>query len=271
MSEPVLTGRPVLLGVPFDGASSFLRGAARAPAAIRAALASDASNLWTESMVDLGQGELWGDDGDLLPGDDVHEAVVAGVARIAARGERPLVLGGDHSITWPVVRAVRRHCPSLSILHFDAHNDLYDHYEGDTRSHACPFARIMEEGLCDQLVQVGIRAMTGHQREQAARFGVQVIDMRRWVAGERPVLRYPTYVSLDVDVLDPAFAPGVSHRESGGLEVRAVITELQRIGPPVVGADLVEYNPERDLGEVTAPVTAKLLKELLGAMLRDAS
>lgn len=271
MTAPGLTGRPVLLGVPFDGGSSFLRGAARAPAAIRAALRSDASNLWTEHLVDLGRPEVWGDAGDLRLTEEWHEEIVRGVAQITALGERPLVLGGDHSITWPVVRAVRPHCPQLTILHFDAHNDLYDHYEGDRRSHACPFARIMEAGLCDQLVQVGIRAMTGHQREQAERFGVEVIDMRRWVAGDRPALRYPTYVSLDLDVLDPAFAPGVSHRESGGLDVRSVITALQAIGPAVVGADLVEYNPDRDLGEVTAPVTAKLLKELLGAMLRDAS
>jgi arginase family enzyme len=124
----------------------------------------------------------------------------------------------------------------------------------------------MEAGLADELVQVGIRAMTGHQREQADRFGVDVIDMRRWVAGERPAVRHPVYISIDLDALDPAHAPGVSHREPGGLSVRDVLTVLQGLRVPIVGADLVEYNPARDLDGVTATVGGKLLKELLGAM-----
>jgi len=124
----------------------------------------------------------------------------------------------------------------------------------------------MEEGLAEQLVQVGIRAMSRHQREQADRFGVEVIDMRRWVAGERYTLRHPVYLSLDLDVLDPAFAPGVSHREPGGLSVREVLGIVQAIDQPIVGADLVEYNPRRDLSEVTAPVCAKLIKEIVAAM-----
>ncbi len=264
---PSTTGRPVLLGVPFDAASSFLRGPAQAPPAIRAAFRSDVSNSWTEQLIDLGVPGAFGDAGDLELTDAPHDAITAGVAGILANGERPLVLGGDHSITWPILRAVRARHPQLSILHFDAHNDLYDHYEGDRTSHACPFARIMEEGLCDQLVQVGIRAMSGHQREQADRFGVDVIDMRRWSLGVRPQMRFPVYISLDIDVLDPAFAPGVSHRESGGLDVRSVITELHRLDQPLVGADLVEFNPVTDVDGLTGRVCAKLLKELLGAML----
>ena len=124
----------------------------------------------------------------------------------------------------------------------------------------------MEEGLADELVQVGIRAMTGHQRDQADRFGVDVIDMRRWSAGARPTLQHPVYISLDLDVLDPAFAPGVSHREPGGLSVREVLSVLQEVRVPIVGVDLVEYNPLRDLDGVTATVAGKLLKEMLAAM-----
>lgn len=108
--------------------------------------------------------------------------------------------------------------------------------------------------------------MNGHQRTQADRFGVEVIEMRRWVEGVRPVLRHPVYISLDVDVIDPGHAPGVSHREPGGMSVREVLSVLQAIAQPVIGADLVEYNPVRDLDGVTGAVCGKLLKELLGAM-----
>jgi arginase family enzyme len=155
----------------------------------------------------------------------------------------------------------------LSILHLDAHNDLYDVFEGDRYSHACPFARIMESGLADQLVQVGTRTTSGHQRDQADRFGVEIVDMNRFVRGERWTLRHPVYLSLDVDVLDPAFAPGISHREPGGMSVRDVVGIIQSIDVPIVGADLVEYNPRRDIDDMTAPVAAKLLKEILDVML----
>ncbi|MEP7382032.1 MAG: agmatinase family protein [Gemmatimonadota bacterium] len=263
MSRPRV---PTLLGACYDASSSYLRGPAEAPAAIRRELLSDASNRWSEGGTELLPGEAYDDVGDASIGDDPRADIEQAVEAVLARDGRPVVLGGDHSITYPVVRAVRRRHRPLSILHLDAHNDLYEAFEEDRYSHACPFARIMEEGLADQLVQVGIRAMTGHQRDQAARYGVEVFDMRRWVAGERFVLRHPVYLSLDVDVLDPAFAPGVSHREPGGMDVRAVLGIVQGIDSPIVGADLVEYNPRRDLDGVTATVCAKLLKEILAAM-----
>lgn len=259
-------GTPTILGARYDASSSFLRGPADAPAAIRKELRSDSYNMWSEHLVDLGREGAFADDGDISLGDTPRAAIERAVDGVLARGARPLVLGGDHSITYPILRAIRKHHPKLTLLHLDAHPDLYDVFQGDRYSHACPFARIMEEGLCDQLVQVGIRAMSGHQREQADRFGVEVVDMRRWVAGERYVLRHPVYISLDIDVLDPAFAPGVSHREAGGLSVREVLTILHAIDRPVVGGDLVEYNPRRDLEEVTAPACAKLVKEMISAM-----
>jgi arginase family enzyme len=148
----------------------------------------------------------------------------------------------------------------------DAHPDLYDAFEGDRYSHACQFARIMEERLARGLWQVGIRTMTGHQREQAARFGVEVIDMRRWARGERPEVRGPVYVSIDLDGIDPAFAPGVSHPEPGGLTVREVLEILRTLDGPFVGADVVELNPRRDTDARTAGVAAKLVKELAARM-----
>jgi arginase family enzyme len=154
----------------------------------------------------------------------------------------------------------------LTVLHIDAHPDLYDEFEGRRFSHACPFARIMEEGLAHRLVQVGIRTMNGHQREQARRFGVETIDMRAWADGVRPHVTGPLYVSIDLDGLDPAFAPGVSHREPGGLSVREVIGFVQALPHPLAGADIVEFNPSQDPLGLTAPVAAKLVKELVGRM-----
>jgi arginase len=265
----VTRGRPSLVGLPYDGSSSFRRGAAAAPRIIREALRSPASNSWSEGGVDVGGPTALADAGDvdLANTADIRAAIEAGIRSIIRDGGRPIALGGDHSVTYPVLRALRTACPSLSVLHFDAHPDLYDEFEGDRFSHACPFARVMEEGLADRLIQAGIRTMNGHQREQADRYGVDVIDMRAWVSGARPEVRGPVYISIDMDALDPAFAPGVSHREPGGLSVREVLTVIQSLPGPIVGADIVEFNPNQDPIGLTAPVCAKLVKELVGRMI----
>jgi agmatinase len=264
-----MTAPPTLLGVPYDASSSFCRGPAGGPPAIRRALRSPAGNLWTEGLVDLGAPGVLADAGDLTLGaaDAARALIERGVADLLGSGGRPLVLGGDHSITFPVLRAVRARHPHLSVLHVDAHPDLYDDYEGDRYSHACPFARALEEGLVDELVQVGIRAATADQRAQADRFGVDVIDMDAWVSGRRPSVAYPVYLSIDLDGIDPAFTPGVSHPEPGGLSVRDVLTLLAHLAVPIVGADIVELNPDRDPAGLTATVAAKLVKEIAGRML----
>ncbi len=259
---------PTLIGVPFDAASSFLPGAAAAPALVREELASDAGNGVSESLIDLRVPGALADAGDVdFSGNgDAADRITDAVAAVIAGGGRPISLGGDHSITFPIVRAVRAHWPRLTILQFDAHPDLYEVFHGDRLSHACPFARIMEGGLADRLVQVGIRAMNAHQRMQADRFGVEVIDMRAWTTGVRPGVRGPVYISVDIDGLDPAFAPGVSHREPGGLGIRDVLGVIQTLDGPVVGADIVEYNPSRDVGHLTSHVCAKLVRELASRM-----
>jgi arginase family enzyme len=164
------------------------------------------------------------------------------------------------------MRAMRLHHDRLTLLQIDAHSDLYDDFEGNRFSHACAFARIMEESLADRLVQVGIRAMTGHLKEQAHRFGVEVLDMRAWERGMRPSFDGPVYISIDLDGIDPGFAPGVGHPEPGGLSVRDVIELIHTIPGPIVGADIVEYNPSVDPTGLTAVVAAKLVKEVVGSM-----
>jgi agmatinase len=258
--------RATLIGLPWDARSSFLRGAAAAPPLIRAALFSPASNLWTEAGGDIGAPGIVADAGDLeLPdSDDAMGRIEAAVRGLAAAGTVPVALGGDHAITYPVLRGLGPSWPGLTVLHIDAHPDMYDEFEGSRLSHACPFARVMEHGLAARLVQVGIRTANGHQRAQAARFGAEVIDMRDWSAGVRPQLAGPVYVSIDLDGLDPAFAPGVSHREAGGLTVRDVVSLIQALPSPIAGADIVEFNPRQDPLGLTAPVAAKLVKELAG-------
>lgn len=263
--------RVALLGVCYDGSSSYLRGTAGAPQVIRQALWSEAGNPWTELGIDLSAAAL-DDEGDLTPAQDedparVRRIIEDEVRRIVESGRRPLVLGGDHSITYPVLRGFRPSHHRLSILHFDAHGDLYDEFQGDRYSHACPFARIMEEGLADRLVQLGIRTMTGHQREQAQRFGVQVIEMKDWHDGMKVEFDTPVYVSFDLDVIEPGLAPGIAHREAGGFSVRQAIAVIQSLRVPLVGADFVEFNPAADRTGVTAAVCAKLVKELAGRML----
>jgi arginase len=255
---------PAIVGFPYDGSSSFQRGAAEAPPLIRQALHSDATNPWTEQLVDLGVPGVLEDDGDLAFEESaaVQGQITAAVARLLGRGRHPISLGGDHSITYPILRAFRTRYPRLALLHFDAHPDLYDELQGDRFSHACPMARIMEEGLVDRLVQVGIRTMNRHQRDQAERFGVEVITMGQWRDGQPLIFESPVYVSLDIDVLDPAFAPGISHREPGGCSVRQLLAAIQSIEGNIVGADIVEFNPRNDPAGITAPVCAKLLKEI---------
>ena len=265
-------GLPTLIGLPYDASSSFLRGAASAPPLIREALHSPASNAWSEGGLELIAGRNFADAGDVDFADapTARDAITRSIHEIVVRGGRPVSLGGDHSVTYPILRAVaaaHRDLGDLTIVQFDAHPDLYDSFEGDPFSHACPFARVLEERLAARLVQVGIRTMTGHQREQAARFGVEVIDMRTWASGVRPLVRGPVYVTIDVDGLDPAFAPGVSHREPGGLTVRDVLGVMQSLPGPIVGADVVEVNPSQDVNGMTAVVAAKLVKELIGRMI----
>src|SRR5262249_42286154 len=156
----------------------------------------------------------------------------------------------------------RRHHPQLTILHFDAHPDIYDDFQGNPRSHGSPFARIMEERLADRLIQAGIRTATGHQRDQVKRFAVEMIEAQHWLDDLRLEFTPPVYISLDIDALAPACAPGVSHREAGGLSPRQIINLIHTVHQPIVGADIVEYNPRRDVSDLTAVAAAKLLKEI---------
>ncbi len=257
-----------LIGVPLDANSSYLRGAADGPEAVIRAIHCDSANLWTETGHDL-SGRI---NSTKVPGLNQDRSDSLGVIEKAAEqagksGSKPIFIGGDHSITYPLVKGLRTALGDFSILHFDAHPDCYDIFDGNRFSHACPFSRIMEEGLCSNLVSVGIRTATGHQREQKEKFGItwlEMINQQEW-----PALSFstPVYVTFDMDALDPAHAPGVSHHEPGGMTTRQALDIIHDLDAPIIGADLVEVNPARDVDGVTAMTAAKIIREIAGVML----
>jgi agmatinase len=262
-----------LIGLPTDQNSSFERGAALAPAAIRDALWSDRGNLATQSALEIGTDIDLVDKGDLILSDTdcvADDALIIQTVETALRSNAvPLSLGGDHAVTYPLVAAIAAHHGPLSILHFDAHSDLYADFEGNPRSHASPFARIMEAYHATRLVQVGIRTLTKHCREQAERFGVEIIPITSFTPDMVPVLDGPLYISIDLDGIDPSEAPGVAHPEPGGLTVREVLAVLALQKARIVGADIVELNPTRDLNGVTAILAAKLVREVAALITRN--
>lgn len=255
-----------LQGILFDEKSSFLRGPALAPPLIRKAYHNESANYFAENGMEI-LPQLWDDKGDFEIKDyfDIKKVTSKNL-----ESEAPLItLGGDHSITYPLLKAHHEKYEALDILHIDAHADLYDNFEGDKYSHACPFARIMEDKLANRLVQIGIRTLSKHQAAQADKFGAEIIQMKDFDINKLPEFKNPIYLSIDIDGLDPAFAPGVSHHEPGGLSTREVLQIIQNINVPIIGADIVEYNPTRDINDMTAMVSAKLLKEIAAKILRN--
>jgi len=274
IKEKKLTAEEIaVLGIPFDRNSSFRRGAALAPLRIREALFSESTNMWTEKLIDLGLMSGWRilDDLEFSNRKMAFEQIESKINELLNKKAQVISIGGDHSITYPIIRAYGKWYSKLSILHLDAHPDLYDELYGNRYSHACPFARIMEENLVKRLVQVGVRTLTGHQLEQAKRFGVEIIEMREIDRVNKIMFNGPVYLSLDMDCLDPAFAPGVSHHEPGGMSTREVLGIIQNLKGKLIGADIVEYNPERDPQDITGMVAGKLLKEIIGRMLEEIS
>ena len=257
-----------LVSIPYDENSSFCKGPAKAPTAIKQALFSGSLNKGTENgqlldwhtnVIDLG-------DINVLSAERFVSDIESSIGNLLAQEHRLVILGGDHSITYPVLAAYAKYFEGINIVHLDAHSDLYHEFKGNPYSNACPFARIMENKLAAKLFQYGIRTLTAHQSEQAKRFGVEVHEMRHWPQ-PLPDIDGPIYLSIDIDAIDPAFAPGVSHREPGGLTSREVINLIHALPDNVIGIDVVEYNPDKDIDGITSNLAAKLVKESLGKLL----
>ena len=260
-----------LQGIPYDANSSYLRGPAKAPARIREMDRCGSANRFTEYGVEIRPGDAYLDLGDLNFKDDDPEmayyTIKAACKEALDINTKLFSLGGDHSISFPIIEVYSELYPDLHVLQLDAHGDLYDNFDDNPYSHASPFARLMERDILSSLTQIGVRSLNTHQREQVDRFGVRCIEMKDFSFELLNDLQGPLYISLDMDVLDPAFAPGVSHHEPGGMTTNMLLDIIQTLEVEVVGCDIVELNPDRDFNDMTAMTAYKLMKELMSVML----
>ena len=229
------------------------------------------ANSFCEFGTEILQGKNYTDLGDMVFTDthprSAYDQIKKRIKQALETDCKTICFGGDHSISFPIIESYSHKFKDLNVLHLDAHADLYDNFDNNPYSHASPFARLMEKGYIKSLTQVGIRTLNTHQKEQTDKFNVQIVEMKDFNYDFLKTLKAPLYISLDLDVLDPAFAPGVSHHEPGGLTTRELIKIVQNIPVPIVGADIVEYNPTRDLNNMTAMVAYKLFKELVYKMI----
>ncbi|MEB2836357.1 MAG: agmatinase [Desulfurococcales archaeon] len=264
-----------VLGVAWDGSSSFRRGASGAPRVIRAATSEALYNSFTEDLVDLREAWSYDDLGDVA-GSTFGEIVERVKSIVTSRylGQLFLFLGGDHSITYATVRALKEASPEgFGLVYFDAHPDLYESYEGDPYSHACVLRRIVEDGLVhpSNIVIVGVRAPTREQIVYAEEAGIKIItasEARRLTELNLSFDR--AYISFDLDVLDPAHAPGVGNPEPGGLSTRELVDLVRSLRVDVIGFDVVELIPSYDCSGITAYAAAKIIRETLGLAARGA-
>ncbi|NOZ55777.1 MAG: arginase family protein [Calditrichaeota bacterium] len=246
-----------VVGFPWEEKSTLRRGTALGPWAIRRELldwfavpTGLASKL---PIVDLGVVKLSRDE-------RAFSEMAAVVGRIVPHGV-PVVLGGDHSLTLPTVRTVAAVHGPVRLLWIDRHADLYPDFLGDRYSHACTAARLLEAGAVRELVQLGVRETSEQEEIQRRRWNVV------WESEPNPELlpgEGPVYVTVDLDVLDPSFAPGASQGMHGGWRPEELLELLSQIETEIVGFDVVELNPRLDTSRKTAKVAAEVVKTLVG-------
>ena len=249
----------------------FLKDPSFAPQRIRLMDSEGSANSFSENGLEIKENINYVDCGDIhfenTNAKAAYDSIENKIRQLIKDQGKVISFGGDHSVSYPIINAFTEEYTNLNILHLDAHADLYDSFDNNPYSHASPFARLMESNRINSLTQVGIRTLNTHQRKQASRFGVKIIEMKDFNFDFIQSLPSPIYVSVDLDVLDPAFAPGVSHHEPGGMSSRQLIKIIQEIPSKIIGADIVEYNPVRDLHNMTAMVAYKVFKELVAKMI----
>jgi agmatinase len=269
-----------LLGIPYDGGTSYRSGARFGPRAVREQ--SSLIRPWHPVLkvhpferlrvADCG-------DVDVVPIsiERTYEQIERRLDAVLAAGAVPLCVGGDHSISLPILRAVARRHGAVGVIHFDAHPDTWDEYFGSKFFHGTPFRRAIEEGAVDprRMIQVGIRGPLYGPEDFAFQdaHGMEVIRIETvkemgvpWVVERLARLRgAPVYVSFDIDALDPAYAPATGTPEVGGLTSYEALALLRGLaGFSIVGADVVEVSPPYDgPGQVTSLLAANLMFELV--------
>jgi agmatinase len=273
-----------IVGVPFDSGVSYRPGARFGPAHVRASSKLLRPYNPAAGIAPFAQLQV-ADAGDIAVNPfDIAEAisqVEAGASALTGTGTRLVTLGGDHTIALPLLRVASRHHGPVAVLHFDAHLDTWDTYFGASYTHGTPFRRASEEGLIDRehSVHVGVRGplYAASDLAEDSVLGFQVIScpeveligvtrlverMHARLGADRPV-----YVSLDIDVLDPAHAPGTGTPEAGGLSARELLAVLRSLSTvTLVGADIVEVAPAYDHAEITGIAAAHAAFELVSAM-----
>ena len=261
----------VIYGVPMDWTVSYRPGSRFGPARIREV------SIGLEEYSPYLDRELeevkYFDAGDIpLPFGNAQRSldmIEEFVDRLLAAGKFPLGLGGEHLVSWPVMKAVYKKYPDLAIIHMDAHTDLREHYEGEPLSHSTPIRKIAELIGPKNVYSFGIRSGMKVEFQWAKENGMYIakFEVLEPLKEVLPTLAgRPVYVTIDIDVLDPAHAPGTGTVDAGGItskELLAAIHEIARSGVHVVGADLVEVAPVYDHSEQTANTASKLVREML--------
>jgi len=248
-----------LLGCPLDATSSFRNGTKFAPESIRKAswtleTYSPYLKLDLDDMVFSDAGDLELPRGNLEKSLELIESAVAGITE---KGEKPLFFGGEHLITYPVLRAMKKRFTDIQVVHFDAHCDLRDEYEGQKLSHATVMKRVKELGISEML-QIGIRSGTRQEFEELFPVDSPSIFVRRLNRNT------PVYVSFDMDVFDPSLVPGVTTPEPGGLMFREIMEYFNVLkGMDIIGADIVELAPDYDMTFVSSVCASKVAREIL--------
>jgi agmatinase len=268
-----------LAGIPFDGGTTYRPGPRFGPRHVRQQ--SAIIRPWNP-VLDVNPFEKYrvADYGDFsvnpLSIEDSFARVQKQAEQVLDAGARCVSIGGDHSLSLPLLRAIARKHGPVALIQFDAHNDLWDAYFGSRYSHGTPFRRAIEEGLirAGQFLQVGLRGQVydKHDFDFARQHRVKMITAEEFhEQGMAPYLRHlrafrkqPVYVTLDIDCVDPAYAPGTGTPQVGGFTSIQILNLVRALrGLNIVGCDLVEVSPPYDTGEVTSLLAANLMFELL--------
>ncbi|SDX29867.1 agmatinase [Marininema mesophilum] len=261
----------VIYGMPMDWTVSFRPGSRFGPKRVRevSLVLEEYSPYLRKELTDV----AYYDAGDIPLAFGNPEKSIAQigdfVAQVLAQKKMPLGIGGEHLVTWPVVREVYKYYPDLAIIHLDAHTDLRTDYEGEEYSHATPLRKIAELIGEENVYQFGIRSGTKEEFDYAEQGGIHFypFEVLAPLNEALPALAgRPVYVTVDIDVLDPAYAPGTGTQEPGGINSRELLASIHAIAGSdvqVVGADLVEVAPAYDPTEQTSVVAAKVIREML--------
>jgi|TARA_B110000263_G_scaffold200036_1_gene179230 agmatinase len=263
--------RFVYYGYPFDGTACFRKGTSEAPDAIR----KNSYNFETyllELGIDLSDVSAndWGNL-EVTDNQDKNEKLLEDlVLKIVNEGKFPIGLGGEHSLTPAAVKAVHTKYPNLAVVILDAHLDFRDQYEGNSKSHATVTKRVSEIVGVDNVRSIGIRSVSQSEITEARSVGLKFIEsgwteLREYLADVIDDLDGPVYFSLDMDVIDPAFAPGVGTPEPFGMTPYEVIQTINFFADRIVGFDCVEVCPPHDNGNTSA-LAARLTRHLVGAV-----